>query len=84
MKQYGTLEKMLPVIPFMVNNLLKKYQKYVWYQYDISLADNSLVGLFQFVSKGRKKLKYPNMIEEKQWKELYKEEIKGVNTYDAK
>ena len=35
---------MLPVRPIKVHNLLQKNYTYVWYQYDLSLADNRLVG----------------------------------------
>ena len=66
MKKYCTLGIMLPVIPLRVNYFLYKYQKYVWYQYEISLTEHMLVGTFQFGSTGRKELKCPNMIKEKQ------------------
>ena len=57
----------------------------MWYQDDISLADHNLVGPFQFGTSGRKKLKYPNMIDEKKWKVLEKEGIKkGINASDTK
>ena len=72
MKQDGTVGIMLPVRPLRVNNLLQKHQKYVWYQDDISLSEYMLIGPLQFGATGRKKLKYPNMTEEKQWKELEK------------
>ena len=62
MKQDGTLGKMFPVRPLRVNNYLQKYQKYVWYQDEIYLADHRLVGPFQFGETGGKKLKHPNMI----------------------
>ena len=68
--QDGNLVKMFPVIPIKVHNLLQKNQTYVWYQYDISLAEHRLVGTFQFGTTGRKKLKYPNIIDVKQWKEF--------------
>ena len=58
---------------------------YAWYQYDISLANHRLVGPFQFGTKGRKKLKYPNMISNKNRKELEKEGLKkGINNSDTK
>ena len=66
MKQDGTLGKMFPVRPLRVNGFLQRYQTYVWYQDDIFLAKHSLVGPFQFETTGRKNLKYPNMIDEKQ------------------
>ena len=62
MKQDGTLGKIFPVRPLRVNSFLQKYQTYVWYQYDFYLANNRLVGTFQFGTTGRKTLKYPNMI----------------------
>ena len=68
--QDGTLGKMLPARPSKVQNLSKKNQTYVWYQDDISLAEYRLVGIFQFVTTNRKRLKYPNMINVKHWKEL--------------
>ena len=66
------LGNMLLVRPSKVHNLLQENQKYVLYQYDISLADHILVATFQFGTTGRNKLKYPNMINEKQWKLLDK------------
>ena len=45
----------------------------MWYQDDISLAEHRLVGTFQFGTTGTKKLKYPDMLDKKQWKELEKE-----------
>ena len=48
MNQDGTLGKIFPVIPLKINNFLRKYKKYVWYQDDISLAEHRLVGPFQF------------------------------------
>ena len=62
------LGKMFPVIPSKVHKLLQKNQKYVWYQDDISLDEYRLIGTFQLGTTVRKKLKYPNMINEKQWK----------------
>ena len=85
MKKDGTLGKMFPVIPLRVNSFLQKYQTYVWYQYDISLANHRLVGTFQFGTTGRKKLKYPNMINDKQWTELKKVlQKKGINNLYTK
>ena len=52
--------------------ILKKLWGYVWYQDDVSLAEHRLVGPFQFGTTERKKLKYPNMIDEKQWTEMDK------------
>ena len=55
------------------------------YQVDISLADHRLVGTFQFSTTEGKKLKCPQMIDEKQWKALGKEvERKGINNQDTK
>ena len=65
MKQDGTLGKMFPVIPLRVNGFLHRYQIYLWYKDDIPLAENSLVGPFQFGTTGSKKLKYPDMIDKK-------------------
>ena len=59
-----------PVRQIRVNYFLQEYQKYVWYQDNISLAEHRLVVSFQFRATGRNKSKYPNIIEEKQWKEL--------------
>ena len=72
MKQDGTLGKMLPVIKIRLKYFLQEYQKYVWYQGDISLTEHRLVGSFQIRATGRDKSKYPNVIEEKHWKELEK------------
>ena len=72
MKQDGKLGNMLSVIPLRVNYFLQKYQKYVWYQDNLYLADNMMVRLFQFGSTVRNKLKRANIIEEKQWKEMKK------------
>ena len=68
--QDGNLGKMFPVRPSKVHKLLKNNQTYMWYQDGISFAENRLVGTFQFGTTGRNKLKYPNMIDEKQWKLL--------------
>ena len=68
------LETKLPVIPSNVQNLIQKNHTYVWYQDDISLDEHRLVETIQFWTTGRKKLKYSNIINEKQWKELDKEE----------
>ena len=70
--QDGKLVNILIVIPIKVHNLLKNNQTYVWYQYDIYLAKHRLVVPFQFGTTGRHKLKYPNMMDKKQWKELEK------------
>ena len=81
MKQDSTLGKTFPVKPLRLKVFVNRYQEYLWYQDDIYLADNRLVRRSQFVTTGRKKLKYPNMIDVKQWKELYKEGWKkGINT----
>ena len=57
----------------------------MWYEYDIYLADHRLVGPSQSVTTVRNKLKYPNMIDEKQWKELVKKvRKKGINTSNTK
>ena len=53
----------------------------MWYQDDIYLAKHRLVEPFQLVTTGRNKLKQPNMINEKQCKELEKEgQRNGINT----
>ena len=72
MKQDGTLGKKLPVITLRIKYFLRKYQKYVWYQDEIYLADNRLAGSFQFGTTVRNIFKYPKMIEEKQWRALEK------------
>ena len=64
---------MLQVIPSKVHNLLQKNQTYEWYQNEISLAEHRLVGPFQFGTTEKNKLKYPNMVDEKQRKDLEKE-----------
>ena len=48
----GTFVKMCPVIELTVNELLKKYQDCVWYQYYISLAEHRMVGKYQFGTTG--------------------------------
>ena len=65
MQQDSTLGKMWSVRTLQVNDFLKKRRRYVWYQDEISLSEHSLVGTVQFRTKGRKKLKYPNMIDNK-------------------
>ena len=73
------------MIPNKVHNLLHNIYKYIWYQYEISLDKHRLVGPFQFGTTVRNKLKYRNIIGDKQWKELKKEVRKTIiNTYDAK
>ena len=72
MNQDGKLGKMSPVKPLRVNGSLLRYQTYVWYQDDISLAEHRLVVPFQFGTTGRNNLKYPNMIDDKKWKEFEK------------
>ena len=80
-KQDDTLGKMLLVRPVKLNSFLQRYHIYVWYRYDISLAKNRLVWSFQLETTGRNKIKYPNMINKKQWKELEKERRKTyINT----
>ena len=64
--------------------VLKKRRGYVWYKYDIYLAEHSLDWKFQLRTTGRNILKYPNVIDYKQWKELGKEgRKKGINTPDT-
>ena len=49
------------------------------------LAEHGLVGTFQLGTTGRNTLKYPNTIDNNQWKELEKEgRKKGINTSDTK
>ena len=67
--QDDTIGNMLLVIPSKVHNLLKNNLTYVWYQDEISMQEHRLSIPFQFVTTGRKKLKYPDIIEETQWKE---------------
>ena len=77
--------KMLPVRPSKLHNLLQNNHTYVWYLYVISQTEHRLVRTFHFGTTGRNKLKHPNMIEDKQWKELEKEGLKeGINTSDTK
>ena len=84
-QQDATIRKKLTVKTLRVNDFLQKYQQYVWYQYDISMVHRSPVGPFQLGTTLRKKLKYPNMIEKKQWKALEKEVWNnGINTSDDK
>ena len=61
--QDSTLGDVLPVRPGKVQNLLHKNITCVWYQDDICLADHRLFSPFKFGTTGRKKLKYPNMID---------------------
>ena len=83
--QNNMLGKMFQVRPIKVHNLLQKNQTYTWYQYDVSLAEHRLVGPLKFGTAGRKKLKYSNMINVKQWKELKKEgPKKRINTSETK
>ena len=64
-----------------MNECIRKYQEYVWYQDDISLAEHRLVRPSQFGTTEINKLKHPNMIKEKQWKEVGKKlQKKGINT----
>ena len=64
------LENIYPGILSKVNNLLKKNSTYMWYQDGISLDAHRMDLSFQFRTTGRKKLKYPNVIDNKVWKEL--------------
>ena len=73
--QNDMLGKMFQVRPIKVHNLLQKNQTYMWYQYDVSLAEHSLVGTIQLGTTGRKKLKYPNMVDVKQWMEFGKQRM---------
>ena len=85
MQQDGTLGNMWLVRSLQVNDFLKKIKGCVWYQYDIYLAENRIFGKFQFGTTGRNKIKYPDMIDDKQWKELDNEgRKKGINTSDTK
>ena len=63
MKQDVTLGKMLPVRPLRVNDFLQKYQTYVWYQDESSLAEHRLVGPFQFGTTGINKLRHLDIID---------------------
>ena len=83
--QDGMLGKIFPARPIKVHKLLENIHIHVWYQYYIYLDEHSLVGPFQFGTTGRRNLKWPNMIKNKQWKECYKEvQKKGINTSDTK
>ena len=82
--QYNTLGKMLSGIPIKLQNLMQNNHTYVCYQDDIFVDEHRLFGLLQFGTTGINKLKYPNMIDKKQWNELVKEGRKNVtNTLDA-
>ena len=70
--QDGTIGKIYPVKPLKLNNLLKKNHICVWYQDEISLADNRLLRPFKTFTTGRNKIKYPNMVEDNHWKALKK------------
>ena len=61
MKHDGTLGKIIPVVPNMVDIFLQEYQEYVWYQDYVSLTYNMMVEPLQFESTGKKKLKYPTL-----------------------
>ena len=65
-KQGGILGKMCLVRPLRVNYFLKKRQGYMWYQVDIYLAKNRLVGTLKSRTTGGKKLKDPNTINDTQ------------------
>ena len=58
--------------PLRVKVFLQRYQEYVLYQDEISLAEHRLVEAFQFGTTGIKKLEYTNMINKKQCKKLEK------------
>ena len=68
MQKDGTLGNMWPARPLQVDEFLKKLQGYVWYQDDIFVANHRLFGPYQFGTTGTNKLKYPNIINKKQWK----------------
>ena len=72
MKQDGAFGFFFPVRLLGVNYFLQKYQIYLWYQDEISLAEHRPIRPFQYVATGRRKLKQPIMIKEIQWKELEK------------
>ena len=75
---------MLPEIPSKVHKLLQKNQTNMWYQDEISLSEHRLVGTFQFVKIGKIIIKYTNIIEENQWKELENEVWnKVINASDS-
>ena len=65
--QDGALGNMSPVIPSKVRNQLRDNKTYVWYQDDISLEEHRLAGSLQFGTIEINKLKYPKMIDDKQW-----------------
>ena len=66
--QDSKLVDMFLVRPSKVHNLLQKNKTYLWYQDYISLYKHKVFGTIEFGTAGRKKLKYPNMINDKQWK----------------
>ena len=70
MKHDSKLGKMFPVRSLMLKSSLQRYQEYVWYQDEIYLNEYRLVGPFQFGTKGRKILKYPDMIKVEHQKEF--------------
>ena len=72
MQQYGTLGNMCLVRPLQLDDFLKRLQGCVWFQNDISLTEHSLVGPLNVLTTGINKLKYPIMINKKQWKALEK------------
>ena len=57
MQQDITLVKMCSMRPIKVSYFLNKYQGYVWFQDDISLAEHSLVGTLKFGITGIRKRK---------------------------
>ena len=61
------LGNMLPIKPSSVHNLPQKNHTYVWYQDYISLEDHRLVVPLKFGKTGINQLKFPNIIEYKQW-----------------
>ena len=84
-RQDGTLGKMCPVRPLQVNDFLKKNQRFVWYQYDIYLEAQRLLGLFYFGATGSNKMMYQKWLKisiRSHWK---KKERKGeINTADVR
>ena len=76
---------MWPVRQLQLNDFLNKFQGCVLYQCETSLDEYRLTRPLKFSISVRKKLKHPNIIEEKQRKALEKQvSKKGINNFYAK
>ena len=67
MHQDGTIGNMWVVITQKVNEFFNKLQVFVWYQYEIYLDEHRLVEPLECGTARRNKLKYPRIIDKKQW-----------------